>query len=175
MARRVGLNARLGLMGAARRAQRGQEARQRAREERAAIAQENRALDDGGGGDDFMDDEPVAAPVGPNAGGIGPANRGEPNFIAGQIRGGAVRQDAVRRGLKYVKSKKLSPKVLRWAYRHRVKKRTSSATRARMQQMGRNYGRYTKRAWQIAKAAGRNHITSADMLAARGGKNQFIS
>ena len=171
MARRVGLNARLGLMGAARRVQRGQEAQQRARANRANIAQQNRELDAGDieNDGDFMDDQPVAAPVGPNAGGFGPPNRGENNFIAGQIRGNAVRPNAMERGRRYVKSKKLSPKVLRWAYRHRVKKRTSAATRARMQQMGRAYGRYTARAWQIAKAANRNHITRADMLAARGG------
>lgn len=68
-------------------------------------------------------------------------------------------------------SKKLSPKVLRWAYRHRVKKGVSKQTRARMHAWGKfnsRGGKVLRNAWAIAKKAGRNRITRKDWIAAGG-------
>lgn len=81
---------------------------------------------------------------------------------------GTVVPSAAEQWYKYKASKKLSPKVLRWAYRHRVKKQVSAAARIRMQAWGKYNAPIMARARQFAESQGRTRVNMQDYIAAGG-------
>lgn len=59
------------------------------------------------------------------------------------------------------------PKMIRWFYKHRVKRPVSQAQRDRMRELGKKWGPVLKEAREVARRAGRGRITKADYAIAR--------
>lgn len=107
-----------------------------------------------------------------NMTGLGPEVKPEVKYEPGtnvinqrftNLGGGIRKRSGGGRGNKNA----VSPKMIRWFYRHRVKRPVSQTQRDRMRELGKKWGPVLKEAREVARRAGRGRITKADYAAAR--------